>query len=273
MALWDAGDPQPVVGLFGLLDQNPERSFRPPFALLFARLRIGLLMDYFEKVWNSFLQEPDKNAWSLVLFNEALAKAAQAPFAADQKRAQSLIEKGLNSKDPWLGLLAARAALIAYTDTQDRERPAWTKRFFFYHHDRKDGEDFGDFVVGWLRLKPEYKNTPKGFEVRLNPSVRWGMRGVFFGADMLANRTREILGKNGQGLIRAVRLLGPEGKWAEPLKEDEEPPHDYLKEDGSVIFPATANPGEGEGWRLLVRCDYLKHDEILRFPVKKENNP
>ena len=76
-------------------------------------------MDYFEKVWNSFLQEPDKNAWSLVLFNEALAKAAQAPFAADQKRAQSLIEKGLNSKDPWLGLLAARAALIGLAQVVD----------------------------------------------------------------------------------------------------------------------------------------------------------
>ncbi|MBI3252457.1 MAG: HEAT repeat domain-containing protein [Candidatus Omnitrophica bacterium] len=271
LALWDAGQLRPIIGLYQLLDQNEDRSLRPQFSLVLARLKIGLLMDHFEKTWNSLLQDPDQNAWSLILYNEALAKAAQAPFAADQKRAQALVEKGLNSESPWLMLLAARAALIASVDTRNEERPALSKQFFFYHHDRKNGDNFGDFVVGWLRLKPEYKSTPSGFEVRLNPSVNWDMRGVFFGAGMLANSTKEILGKNGQGLIRAVTLLSPKGEWVEPLK-DGEPPHYHFGEGGSVTFPSASGVRENEGWVLLVTCSYLKHEEILRFPIRRADS-
>ena len=193
--------------------------FVPPrLALFFARLRIGLLMDYFEKAWENFSSDPDKHAWSLLLYNEALAKAAQAPFAKDAGRAQNLIEKTLNSPDSWLQLLAARAAILVHLDTKTREKNS--KKFFFYDHDRKDGENFGNFVVGWLRLKPEFKKLTDGLEARLNPRVNWRAQGVFFGKDMLIHSTQEIIGKNGQGLIREVSLVNPSGKPIEPLEGD-----------------------------------------------------
>ena len=254
LGLWDAGRLEPLVGLYKFLDLNEERSIPPRFALFFARLRIGLLMDYFEKAWERFSSDPDKNAWSLLLYNEALAKAAQAPFVKDAGRAQSLIEKNLNSGDPWLQLLAARAAIIAHLDTKAREKNS--KKFFFYHHDRKDGENFGDFVVGWLWLKPEFKKSAGGFEVHLNPSVNWRARGIFFGKDMLINNTQEIMGKNGQRLIRSVSLVNPSGKWIEPLEGDGR---------------RWREKGVGEGWGLRVKCRYKDEEQWLSFPIKKED--
>ena len=265
-AIWEQGGVGPIVRLYKDLEHLDGRYHDWDFALCLGRLGIGLLMDFFEERWNKLIQEPDKEPWMLLFHNEALARVLHAPFEKDRKRAEGIVMKVLESNDPWLQLLAARALLIAHLEMEAGRKKA-AQEFLFYYHDKVDFEEYGNFAVGRLTLEPTLKPVEQGLEIRLNQSVVWHVQGVFFGGYVLEN-TKIAVGENGEALIQSIVLLNPKG--------DEFSPAAPLKE-GTVLFSVKEDPLKHSGWTLRVKCVYKTlgqeaQEQVLEFPLESLKN-
>lgn len=259
MALWEQGSVTPPKIIYEQLEFLSDQSWK--FAPALARMRIGILMDFFEKRWNQLVEEPDKAPWTLLLYHEALGLALQSPFEKDRRRAETIVRKGLESQDLQLQLLAARAELIARLETESSRKKA-SQEFLFYYHDKADFDEFGSLAVGRLTLEPKVKQTAEGLVVQLNQTVVWTTVGIGF-ANFAKDNTRNAVGKNGEALIQSVELVHPKGKTyspAAPLK------------DGSVLFPVK-DLSKQPGWTLRVKCVYKTlgqdaQEQTLEFPLE-----